>query len=82
MKNIDDREGLENFKSHYGSKFVDLKNGKIGVRDDLSIEELKAHGLPDDWLNPPKQKAIEQEFRTVAISKKISPKLNSSDMDF
>ena len=82
MKNIDDREGLENFKSHYGSKFVDLKNGKIGVRDDLSIEELKAHGLTDDWLNPPKKKSIEQEFRTVAISKKISPKLNSSDMDF
>ena len=80
MKDINDQAGLEKFKEHYGLKFVDLKNGKIGFRDDLSIEELKAHGLPDDWLNPPKQKAIEQEFRTVAISKKS--RLNSSDMDF
>ena len=47
MKNIDDCEGLENFKKHYGIKFVDLKNGKIGFRDDLSLSELKAFGLSE-----------------------------------
>ena len=72
MKHIDDREGIEKFKEHYNIKVVDLKNGRIGFRTDLSIEELKAHGLPDEWVNPPKPKPIEKEFRTPAISKKIS----------
>ena len=72
MKHIDDREGIEKFKEHFNIKVVDLKNGRIGFRTDLSIEELKAHGLPDEWVNPPKPKPIEKEFRTPAISKKIS----------
>ena len=72
MKSINDNEGLEQFKNHYGLKFVDIKSGKIGFRDDLSIEELKAHGLQDSWLNPPKPKPLDKNLRTPAISKKIS----------
>lgn len=77
MKSINDNEGLEQFKNHYGLKFVDIKSGKIGFRDDLSIEELKAQGLSESWLNPPKPKPIEKEFRTPAI--KIS---NNDEMNF
>ena len=79
MKNIEDLEGLEKFKQHYNIKVVDIKNGRIGFRTDLSIEELKAQGLPDEWVNPPKP--IEKEIRTPApaISKKIS---NNDEMNF
>ena len=77
MKHIDDMEGLEKFKTHYGIKVFDLKGGRIGFRKDLSIEELKAHGLQDSWINPPKQKPLEKNFRTPAI--KIS---NNDEMNF
>lgn len=79
MKHIGDREGIEKFKEHYNIKVVDIQNGRIGFRTDLSIEELKAQGLPDEWVNPPKP--IEKEIRTPApaISKKIS---NSDEMNF
>ncbi len=80
MKNIEDREGLENFKNHYGLKFVDLKNGKIGFRDDLSLIELKAFGLSEEWINP---KKLEQEFRTSPISPKMKqPDKSMGDMNF
>ena len=77
MKSINDIEGLEQFKNHYGLKFIDIKGGKIGFRDDLSLEKLKANGLSDDWLNPPKPKPLEKNFRTPAI--KIS---NNDEMSF
>lgn len=83
MKNIEDQEGLEQFKQHYRIKSVNLHNGKIGYLNGVSLKELRdIGGLSEEWINPPKQKAIEQEFRTAAVSKKISPKLNSSDMNF
>lgn len=72
MKDINDQAGLEKFKEHYNIKVIDIKNGRIGFRTDLSLEELKSHGLSESWLNPPKPKPIEKEFRTPAISKKIS----------
>lgn len=77
MKHIDDREGIEKFKEHYNIKVVDIKNGRIGFRTDLSIEELKANGLSEGWLNPPKPKPLEKNFRTPAI--KIS---NNDEMNF
>ena len=77
MKSINDIEGLEQFKNHYGLKFIDIKGGKIGFRDDLSLEKLKANGLSDDWLTPPKPKPLEKNFRTPAI--KIS---NNDEMNF
>jgi len=72
MKHIDDIEGIEKFKEHYNIKVADIKNGRIGFRTDLSIEELKVHGLSSEWLNPPKP--MQKEFKTPApaISKKIS----------
>ena len=70
MISIDDKEGLEKFKAHYCIKVFDLENGRIGFRTDLSLEELKNHGLSSEWLNPPKP--IQKEFRTPAVSKKIS----------
>ena len=76
-KSIDHIEGLEKFKSHYGIKVFDLKGGRIGFRTDLSVDELKAHGLSKDWINPPKPKPIEKEIRTPAI--KIS---NNDEMNF
>ena len=83
MKNIEDQEGLEQLKQHYRIKSVNLHNGKIGYLNGVSLKELRdIGGLSEEWINPPKQKAIEQEFRTAAVSKKISHKLNSSDMDF
>ena len=79
MKHINDREGVEKFKEHYNIKVVDIKSGRIGFRTDLSIEELRAHGLPTEWVNPPKP--IEKEIRmpAPAISKKIS---NNDEMNF
>lgn len=77
MKSINDNEGLEKFKTHYGIKVFDLKNGRIGFRTDLSLEELKNHGLSSEWLNPPKPKLVEKEFSTPAI--KIS---NNDEMNF
>jgi hypothetical protein len=79
MKSINDNEGLEQFKNHYGLKFVDIKNGRIGFRTDLSLEELKAHGLSSEWLNPPKPKPIQKEFKTPAPAIKIS---NNDEMNF
>ena len=71
MKNINDTTGLENFKQHYGGlKIVDLHNGKIGYLNNISLKELRENGLSDEWTNPPKP--IQKEFRTPAISKKIS----------
>ena len=71
MKNINDTTGLENFKQHYGRlKIVDLHNGKIGYLNNISLKELRENGLSDEWTNPPKP--IQKEFRTPAISKKIS----------
>ena len=71
MKNINDSTGLENFKQHYGGlKIVDLHNGKIGYLNNISLKELRENGLSDEWTNPPKP--IQKEFRTPAISKKIS----------
>lgn len=71
MKNINDTTGLENFKQHYGGlKIVDLHNGKIGYLSNISLKELRENGLSDEWTNPPKP--IQKEFRTPAISKKIS----------
>ena len=79
-KNIDDCEGLENFKKHYGIKFVDLKNGKIGFRDDLSLSELKAFGLSEEWISP---KKLEQEFKTSPISPKMKqPDKSMGDINF
>lgn len=77
MKHIDDREGIEKFKEHYNIKVVDIQNGRIGFRTDLSLEELKNHGLSSEWLNPPKQKPLEKNFRTPSI--KIS---NNDEMNF
>lgn len=79
MKHINDREGVEKFKEHYNIKVVDIKSGRIGFRTGLSIEELRAHGLPTEWVNPPKP--IEKEIRmpAPAISKKIS---NNDEMNF
>ena len=77
MKDINDQAGLEKFKEHYNIKVIDIKNGRIGFRTDLSLEELKNHGLSSEWLNPPKPKPIEKEFRTPAI--KIS---NNDEMNF
>ena len=77
MKHIDDIEGLEKFKAHYGIKVFDLKGGRIGFRKDLSLDELKAHGLQDSWLNPPKPKPLDKNLRTPAI--KIS---NNDEVNF
>ena len=77
MKSINDIEGLEQFKNHYGLKIVDIKGGKIGFRDDLSLEKLKANGLSDDWLNPPKPKPLDKNLRTPTI--KIT---NNDEMNF
>ena len=79
MKDINDQAGLEKFKEYYNIKVIDIKNGRIGFRTDLSLEELKNHGLSSEWLNPPKP--IQKEIRTPApaISKKIS---NNDEMNF
>lgn len=77
MKSINDNEGLEKFKNHYGIKVFDLKNGRIGFRTDLSLEELKSHGLSESWLNPPKTQ--ENKIKTRQISQK-SP--SNDEMNF
>ena len=79
MQDINDQAGLNKIKEHYNIKVVDIKNGRIGFRTDLSLSELKSHGLSESWINPPKPKPIEKEFRTPAISKKIS---NNDEMNF
>nr|DAP38377.1 MAG TPA: hypothetical protein [Caudoviricetes sp.] len=55
MKNIEDQEGLEQFKQHYRIKSVNLHNGKIGYLNAVSLKELRdIGGLSEEWINPKK----------------------------
>ena len=72
MKNIEDQEGLEQFKQHYRIKSVNLHNGKIGYLNGVSLKELRdIGGLSEEWINPKKP---EKEFK-----KDVSPKMKQSD---
>ena len=72
MKNIEDQEGLEQFKQHYRIKSVNLYNGKIGYLNGVSLKELRdIGGLSEEWINPKKP---EKEFK-----KDVSPKMKQPD---